>query len=112
MKNININSNDVPKEETNKPTKMKFADHKQKKKQEEDDKISSIKPAQRIQKLKMDLGILAHDLFTNKKIGKALYSKMMNSTYNRTREETLKTNIDALNSIQDKIKLTVSKVRT
>ena len=53
----------------------------------------------------MDLGILAHDLFTNKKIGKALYSKMMNSTYNRTREETLKSNIDALNSIQDKIQL-------
>jgi hypothetical protein len=33
MKNINKNSNDVPKMETDKPTKMKFADHKQKKKQ-------------------------------------------------------------------------------
>ena len=109
MKNININSNKVSKMETDQPAKIKFTEYKQKKKQEEDDKIASIKPAQRIQKLKMDLGILAHDLFINKKIGKALYSKMMNSTYNRTREETLKSNIDVLNTIQDNAQTTVSK---
>ena len=65
--------------------------------------------SQRIQKLKMDLGVLSHDLFTNKTIGKTLYNKMMNSTYNRTREETLKSNIDALNSIQNNAQTTVFK---
>ena len=55
------------------------------------------------------LGIMAHDLITNKKIGKVLYSKMMNLTYDRTREETLKTNIDVLTSIKDNVQSTISK---
>ena len=110
MKNIKKNSNEkVSKMETDKPTKLKFSEHQQKKKQEEDEKLTTIKPAKRIQKLKMDLGIMAHDLFTNKKIGKTLYSKMMNLTYDRTREETLKSNIDVLTSIKDNVQSTISK---
>ena len=88
---------------------MKISDYKQKKKQEEDEQISKVSPAKHIQKLKMSLGIMAHDLFTNKKIGKALYSKMMNLTYDRTREETLKTNIDVLTSIEDNVQSNISK---
>ena len=64
MKSINKNSDKVSKTETNTPTKLKFSDYKQKKKQEEDEQISTISPAKCIQKLKMTLGIMAHDRFS------------------------------------------------
>ena len=64
-----------------------------------------LKPAQRIQQIKNNLIILAHDLFVSKKINAALYSKMQYLTLLRTSEKKLNASYEILK----KLKNTVTK---
>ena len=65
-------------------------------------KLKSTKPAVRIQQLKNNLIILAHDLLMNKKINEALYRKMQKLTYSRTRETKLNESYELLNKLKKK----------
>jgi hypothetical protein len=66
-------------------------------------KLKSTKPAVRIQQLKNNLIILAHDLFMNKKINEALYRKMQKLTYSRTREAKLNESYELLNKLKKEV---------
>ena len=66
-------------------------------------KLKSTKPAVRIQQLKNNLIILAHDLFVNKKINEALYRKMQKLTYSRTRETKLNEPYELLNKLKKEV---------
>ena len=77
------------------------------KKQYEEEQLM-LKPAVRIQQLKNNLIILAHELYHTKKINYSLYSKMQTLTYSRTTEEKLKTSFKTLKSVENEIKQTDS----
>ena len=64
-----------------------------------------IKPAVRIQQVKNNLIILAHDLLVSKKINDSLYRKIQLLTYSKTTEKKLNESYDTLK----KLKTTVRK---
>jgi len=64
-----------------------------------------VKPAVRIQQVKNNLIILAHDLLVSKKINDSLYRKIQLLTYSKTSEKKLNESYDTLK----KLKITVKK---
>ena len=64
-----------------------------------------VKPAVRIQQVKNNLIILAHDLLVSKKINDSLYRKIQLLTYSKTTEKKLNESYDTLK----KLKTTVRK---
>jgi len=68
------------------------------------EKIKPIKPAIRIQELKNQLIILAHDLKINKKINDSLYRKIQLLTYSRTTEQKLNESLNTLKKLNKVVK--------
>ena len=64
-----------------------------------------LTPAVRIQQIKNNLIILAHDLLVSKKINDSLYRKIQLLTYSKTTEKKLNESYDTLK----KLKTTVRK---
>ena len=59
-----------------------------------------VKPAVRIQQVKNNLIILAHDLLVSKKINDSLYKKIQLLTYSKTTEKKLNESYDTLKKLK------------
>ena len=60
-----------------------------------------VKPAVRIQQVKNNLIILAHDLLVSKKINDSLYRKIQLLTYSKTTEKKLNETFDTMKKIKN-----------
>jgi hypothetical protein len=63
-----------------------------------------VKPAVRIQQVKNNLIILAHDLLVSKKINDSLYRKIQLLTYSKTTEKKLNESYDTLKKLKTTVK--------
>jgi hypothetical protein len=63
-----------------------------------------VKPAVRIQQVKNNLIILAHDLLVSKKINDSLYRKIQLLTYSKTSEKKLNESYDTLKKLKTTVK--------
>ena len=63
-----------------------------------------VKPAVRIQQVKNNLIILAHDLLVSKKINDSLYRKIQLLTYSKTTEKKLNESYDTLKKLNTTVK--------
>ena len=70
--------------------------NKEIRKQMEEQKEKKIKPAVRIQQVKNNLIILAHDLLISKKINNSLYRKIQLLTYSKTSKNKLNQSYETL----------------
>jgi len=78
--------------------------NKEIKKQMEEQKEKKIKPAVRIQQVKNNLIILAHELLVSKKINDSLYRKIQLLTYSKTSENKLNQSYETLKKLKTNIK--------
>ncbi len=63
-----------------------------------------VKPAVRIQQVKNNLIILAHDLLVSKTINDSLYRKIQLLTYSKTSEKKLNESYDTLEKLKTNVK--------
>ena len=63
-----------------------------------------VKPAVRIQQVKNNLIILAHDLLVSKKINDSLYRKIQLLTYSKTSEKKLNESYDTLKKLKTSVR--------
>ena len=63
-----------------------------------------VKPAVRIQQVKNNLIILAHDLLVSKKINDSLYRKIQLLTYSKTTEKKLNETFDTMKTLKTTVR--------
>ena len=63
-----------------------------------------VKPAVRIQQVKNNLIILAHDLLVSKKINDSLYRKIQLLTYSKTTEKKLNETFDTMKKLKTNVR--------